>query len=299
MIFGTARWRSYGRQAGAGSPAKPTGFSKGLLGSMSRGELLAGLCILGCANGLADKVVKSIDTVGLTEAAVGTFGISAIVWLACLAGIALVIRDRRDAVRPLDLAVGAGFLVLVILPISTLSWLAMTGLGLYMLLLAEGHSARRRGAVILLAMTVPMLWSRVLFQLFANLILELDASMVGLLLRADRVGNVVRLVDGSGYFVILPACSSLANMSLAFLCWVTVSQWVGHQWSLRDAAWGCLACGSVVTVNVVRLCLMGLSQENFDMLHSQLGDTATNVIALGLAVGFSLAGVRHELLSRA
>jgi hypothetical protein len=60
-----------------------------------------------------------------------------------------------------------------------------------------------------------MLWSRLLFQIFAKPILNIDATLVSVLLGTDRSGNMVGFLDGSGYMIVLPACSSLANMSLA------------------------------------------------------------------------------------
>ena len=137
-----------------------------------------------------------------------------------------------------------------------------------------------------------------LFQFFANLILEIDASLVGWMLGTDRAGAIIEFVDGSGVLVILPACSSLANMSLAFLCWVTVSQLVGHKISAYDLLWCLLACISVIAVNVTRLSLMGLSQWHYVTLHRPWGEAVGNTIILGLIVGFSVLGVRRELFRR-
>ena len=109
----------------------------------------------------------------------------------------------------------------------------MTLLCLY-ILVSSSEPSLRRGAVILLATTVPMLWSRLLFQFFANLILEIDASLVCWLLGTRRTGNLVEFADGNGVLAILPSCSSLANVSLAFLCWITVSQIVCHKKSAYD-----------------------------------------------------------------
>jgi len=158
--------------------------------------------------------------------------------------------------------------------------------------------SRRTGAIILLATTVPMLWSLLLFNFFANFILGIDASFVGWLLGTHRTGNVVDFADNSGALVILRPCSSLANMSLAFLCWVTISQSVRHRWSPRDALWCLLACMSVIAVNVTRMSLMGLSQWHYQAVHNQWGDTVSNLIIVGLTIGISLLGVRHELFSR-
>jgi hypothetical protein len=69
-------------------------------------------------------------------------------------------------------------LVLIALPIGGLSWIAVAGLALYILLFTGADLPMRRGAIILLAVTVPMFWSRLLFQYFANFILEIDASLV-------------------------------------------------------------------------------------------------------------------------
>src|SRR5262249_3940222 len=146
-----------------------------------------------------------------------------VVLFACFAGLsALLGEEKKHAIQPADLAVALIFLGLVALPISPLSWVAVTGLSFYILIFANGDAGRARGAIILLAVTVPMLWSRMVFQFFAKPILDIDATLVATLLGTHQTGNMVQFVDGSGYMVVLPACSSLANMSLAFLCWISV-----------------------------------------------------------------------------
>jgi len=192
---------------------------------------------------------------------------------------------------------GAGFVFLVTLPIGPLSWLAVAALSLYVITSTRVASSRR-GATILLATTVPMLWSRLLFQFFANIILQIDASLVGWILGTHRTGDIVEFADGSGVLVILPACSSLANVSLAILCWVTVSQLVGHKKSAYDPLWCFTACVSVVAVNVTRISVEGLSQWHYATFHSPWGDALVNTIILGLIVGFSVLGVRRELFHR-
>jgi hypothetical protein len=51
--------------------------------------------------------------------------------------------------------------------VIVMNWVAVTGLSLYILLFTNSTSSRRRGALTL-ALTVPMLWSRVLFAFFAK-----------------------------------------------------------------------------------------------------------------------------------
>jgi hypothetical protein len=143
-----------------------------------------------------------------------------------------------------------------------------------------------------------MFWSRLLFEFFANFILEIDASLVGWLLGVDRTGNLVHFVNDSGYLAILPPCSSLANMSLALLCWVTVSEFTGHRRALSDLSWCLLACGSVLAVNVGRMSLMGINVRHYEAIHSQIGDAVTDAMILTLIVAWSLLGVRRELFPR-
>jgi len=266
---------------------------------MARNEFFAGLFFLGCANGIAARALATVHDIGWLNAVIGMFDVSAIVLAACASGLWLMMGRREQSVAPIDLAVGGVALALIALPIGGLSWIAVSGLALYILLFAHPDPPMRRGAVILLATTVPMFWSRLLFQLFANFILEIDASLVGWLLGADRTGNMVRFEHGDGYLVIMAPCSSLANMSLAFLCWITVSEAAGHRRALSDLWWCLLACGSVLAVNVGRLSAMGISPQHYEAIHSRIGDAITDAMILTLTLGWSFLGARRELFSRA
>ena len=262
-----------------------------------RAELFAGLFVLGCANGLAVRASRAVTQYGWLDSVFATFNISLVAWAACFAGVFLVFRDKVSQLQLLDLVVAAVFSTLVFLPIASLSWLAVAGLSLYILLFTESSSSDRRGAIILLATTVPMLWSPLLFDFFARFVLEVDASFVSGILGTHRTGNIVEFADHSASLVIFPACSSLSNMSLAFLCWVTLSQLVRHMWNPRDLLWCLLACISVVVINVSRICLMGLSISYYEAIHSFTGNIVTNVIILGFTVGISLLGLRQEVFS--
>lgn len=264
---------------------------------LSRGEFFGGLFALGCASGLAARIIQSANRLGWGDAFFNTFEISAIVWVACVVGVFLILQDRTAGLRPRDLALGAGFVFLNILPVGALSWISITALSVYIISTTTDASSRR-GAFILLAVTVPMLWSRLLFQFFANLILQIDASLVALTLNTHRTGDMVQFADGSGLLVILPGCSSLANVSLAILCWVTVSQAVAHRSSAYDLLWCLAACVSVMAVNVARISIQGLSQWHHTAFHSQWGDAISNTIILSLILCFSICGVRRELFHR-
>jgi hypothetical protein len=262
---------------------------------LRRGEYFGGLLILGCVSALASRVFHTIEQLGWATAFLDTFGISVLIWISCISGVAFVLRDRTTSVHAPEIALGAGFAFLIILPIAPLGWIAVTGLSLYILFSSTDVADSRRGAFILLATTVPIFWSPLLFEFLARYILAADAILVSWLLGTHRTGNIVELGDHSGQLVIFSPCSSIANVSLAVLCWVTLSQIVGHKKSNYDFLWCLLTCAAVVAVNVTRMAILGLSESHYVALHNQWGDTVVNVITLSLMVGISAFGVRREL----
>ena len=267
-----------------------------MAGNLSRGEYFAGLFVVGCASGVASRIINSVKTIGWMNASLRSFDVSIIVWFSVVAGLALIVRDRTVGVRSFEIVLGMGFLFLVILPIGPLAWVAVTGLSLYVLLFTD-VAASRQGASILLAVTVPMLWSRMLFHFFANYILAVDASLVSWLLGTHRTENLVEFSDKSGQLVIFSQCSSLANVSLAFLCWVTFSQLVSHK-SRYDFLWCLLACAAVVAVNVTRMTILGMSEWHYATFHNEWGDAGANIVILCLIVSICTLGVRRELFQR-
>ena len=263
-----------------------------------RDELFAALSILACVNGLASDVLASMRDVGWGSALVNTFGISVIVWAACATGVLCLLHNRIEKIRPIDLGLSVVFVLLVSFPIRWSSWLALTALCLYMLFLTDGPPSRMRGAALLLAVTFPMAWSRLLMHFFARPILDIDTSMVSLLLGTDRIGNMVGFADNNGYLVIFPACSSLTGVSLAVLCWFTMTNITQHKHSIHDFGWCGLACASVILINVARLSVMGLSEQHYSALHSEVGAALVNFLTLFFVIGICTIGVRRELFSR-
>jgi exosortase/archaeosortase family protein len=269
------------------------------LRSVSRDEFFAGLYIISCANGLLGRVLLTLTTdgwVGILDV-----NISVIVLFACFAGVSTTLQtdQRIEKIGSTDLAVGAVCLALAVLPMFALAWVALSGLSLYVLCTARGDSGRRRGALIMLTLTLPMLWSPLLMRFFAAPILKVDSAFAAWVLGTDRVGNTVGLADGSGYMAVSPACSSLGNISLAILCWVSATQWLNRRWRAIDVVWVFLICGSVVVLNVARISLTGLSKSHYESIHSPFGTMVGGYIVLASTVALTVASARRELFSRA
>jgi exosortase/archaeosortase family protein len=263
-----------------------------------RGEFFAGLFILGFSNGIFERIAWAIEKGTVENAISGTFGISVLVWVACFIAVSLLLRQPSEPLTRNDLILGAGVTAAVLVPSAKASWIALTGVGLYGLRCFEAGSLARRAAFVILAVTVPMFWSRLVFAMLSDLILRADAILVSLIVGTDRVGNTIGFADNSGYLYILPACSSLADVSLAVLGWALFTQALTRRPSLKDVWWCLAACSAVIVINVTRIALIGLHPEHFELIHGAVGAGVASFLALVAIVGINLIRVRGEALAR-
>lgn len=266
---------------------------------ISRNELFAGLILIGFANGISGNVISTVTQNGIVAALLGTFNISVIVWSACAISITFLLRGLAQPIRRSDWIIAIGALAAFLVPVVPLSWLALTGLAVHILRGSFRSTYLHRGGWILLAMTVPMFWGHLLFEMLSDPILQGDAMLVGWLMGTHRLGNAVQLADGSGYLWIAPPCSSLANISLTLLCWVMFTKVLDRPSSVRDVGWIVTACAAVVSINVTRISLIGLYPDQYELIHGPTGMTAANWIILGATVGICLLGVRRDYPARA
>ncbi len=266
--------------------------------AICRGEFFAGLFILGFANGISTQISRAIADDGIGSALLDTFEISVLVWAACVMATSLLVRQPQEPVTRNDLILGVAVTAAALLPAAKLSWLALTGLGLYGLHCFEAGTRMRRAAFVILAITIPMFWSRLLFAALSDLILRADAILVSWIVGTERVGNTVGFADHSGYLFIAPACSSLANVSLVVLGWALFSQALALRPHLNDVWWCLAACFAVIGINVTRIALMGLHPEHFELLHGAVGASVASFLMLAAIVGINLMRVRRDLFAR-
>jgi hypothetical protein len=263
-----------------------------------RGEFFAGLFILGFSNGILERITAQITNVTIANAILGTFGISVLVWVACCIAVSLLLRQPPKPVTRNDLILGAAVIAAALFPSAKASWIALTGLGIYGLRCFEVGTPARRAAFVILAVTVPMFWSRVVFAMLSDLILQADAILISLVVGTARVGNTVGFADNSGFLFILPACSSLTDVSLAVLGWALFTQALTRRPTLMDVWWCLATCSTVVVINVTRIALIGLHREHFELLHGAVGAGIAGFLALVAIVGINLIRVRGELFAR-
>ncbi|MGH6936376.1 MAG: hypothetical protein ACRED2_09380 [Methylocella sp.] len=266
--------------------------------AVRRGEFFAGLFVLGFSNGIFERITGAIEKEPIENAILGTFGISVLVWVACFIAVSLLLRQPAELLARNDLILGAAVTAAVLVPSAKVSWIALTGLGLYGLRCFEAGSPARRAAFVILAVTVPMFWSRLLFVMLSDFILQADAILVSLIVGTERIGNTVLFPDNSGYLFIYPGCSSLADVSLAVLGWALFTQALTRRPSLKDVGWCLAACSAVIAINVTRIALMGLHPDHFELIHGAVGAGVASFLALAAIVGINLIRVRGDVLAR-
>jgi exosortase/archaeosortase family protein len=258
--------------------------------AVPRNVLFAGLIAIGFANGSINRAIQlAVQDAG---SALGRMlGISIVAWTALVVAIVLVGRSPARPATRADLVTAGALFLLFLFPAAPASWLGLTLLGAYLALGDAPGSSSRRGGIVLLALTVPMFWSRILMSTMSDLILTVDAILVSAILTADRVGNTIAFADGWGYFWIAPECSSLANISLALLCWVVFTQ-TGTPPRHVKFRYCIAAVLAVIAINVGRMALTGISRAHYELVHGALGNVVFDVFTLAAMVGILFAGMK-------
>jgi hypothetical protein len=266
-------------------------------GAIDRKHLLAGLVVIGLANGLSVDVVRSLARDGLLGAVSGLFGISVVVFVAMGVALRLVMTSSSDRPSPMDGVLACLFCLAVLVPSSAFAWGAITVLGAVMITTAPARSPLKGAGILLVALAFSKCWSAVLLDAFAHPLTQLDAALATGVLDlagydARRDGNVVD--NGAGdSLAVMGACSSFTNLSYALLCWLTLCRIVRPAWHGSELAIGGLVVASVVALNVARLSLMAVDSEWLQAVHGDIGGTAFNLITLLATMLIGIYGLRR------
>lgn len=259
-----------------------------------RQVLFALLVPVGFANGISEKLVAALQSDGLLVAILNTFDISVILWGACVAGTVMLLRGPFSATRRLDVAVASGVALAFLLPVPSLSWLALSGMAAYLYLSSPGADRCRRAAAIVFALTIPPFWAHLLFTALADVILHFDATLVGWLVGTTPNGNIVPFAGGSGSMFIGPSCSSISNVSLAILSSVVLVNLYGKRFTPEIVGWTVAACLAVIAINVLRIGAIGVHPDYFDLLHGPVGGTVAGWLTLAAIFCIGVYGIGRD-----
>lgn len=269
-------------------PAGPIRFFR----NIRRGEHFAAAGVLAALNVQADQIVAAVRYQPLSDAVFGAAGISVIIWAAMVAAWKIGAEDCHPFSGKRDYSVLAAIIALSFIPISHAAQAGLLLCAGYMVATAAPADAQRRSAFVLLALTGPLIWGRLILNLFGVPILALDAHLVGAAIGSQVDGNVVQFAGGGGkQFLIGGACSSVHNMSLALLLWTTAAMLFRIRIDRRYVLTGMAMVVVMFVLNVLRLSSIGIYPEHFDYLHYGTGAALfgwAGLISAGLLAAFGV-----------
>lgn len=262
---------------------------------LSRERRYAFVYLLLTLNALTTFVASSATTHGWVSALLSLFDVSAVVWVAFAAGLALL-WNASDAstTRRGDGVALALALVVSILPVPAASSALLTLLAGWVWYLAPPQGPLRRASAVFFSLTAFLLWGRIALNWGAGPFLSADAAFVALIAETRSVGNAVFFADGTN-FIIAPACSSLHGVSLAVILWTTVTQYFALRIDRRAWLTLVVAVLASIAVNGVRLAVIARNPHDFEFWHTGSGGALFGWVALAVTVGVIYQGIGRAL----
>jgi exosortase/archaeosortase family protein len=257
---------NFARPAGA-IPAGPLSLDL----TIGRASLFACAGVLAALNAQADQIIGMLQYQSPVTAVSNLVGISAVIWFAMYAALRLGFEAEAERVSRSDAIALCAILLLSFLPISYAAKAALLLSGVYLLIRSEASTRARRVAYVLLALTGPLIWGRIVLLSFASPLLGLDAHIVGTVIGSSVVGNTVQFAGTAKRFLIGTGCSSVHNMSLALVLWTTAAALFDVRVDRRYAACGLLMVIVMYGLNIARLASIGLFPASFEFLHEGAG----------------------------
>jgi len=260
-----------------------------------RRQIYAAVFGLLIANAVVAKVGLALAQLGLANALAYGLGLSWAFWLSFGLCIRLALAGEDEAAGPADLWAAAAGVAVALVPLSPASSLAATGLGLFIAFDRRQDPRTRAAAMILVAIAVQLLWSRLVMLVFIAPIASLDAHLVSLVVGTPVHGNVVAFVHGVGTMSILGACTSVQNASVALMLFVAIVRTFRPLPVASEIGYFLGAFLSVVVINVARLALMAQNLETFHLMHGDVGESVVNAIITVNGLGWAVLSVRREI----
>lgn len=264
--------------------------------SNSRDKLFLWVFQILAANSLAGIIIRALAENGVGAALLSTFGVSAIVWVALGAGLALLARSKAtETAHSTDVALAIAACLLAMLPMANISSVALTAFAAYAIWTSNPGSSARRAGAIFLAVTANLIWGRLILGMFSRSFLFIDAFFVTNLIGAPQVGNTIPFIGHPGLIIVTPGCSSLQGISLAIVFWVTVNQWFELKTTPRSLSWCGLALLAATGINILRIAALVRFPSYFDEIHVGWGAQLASFSTMLVIVAIVLWGARRDI----
>ncbi|HEY1448379.1 MAG TPA: hypothetical protein VGF33_07560 [Caulobacteraceae bacterium] len=264
--------------------------------AVTQGQIYA-ICILAL---IANAVAKTVIAVAAQEhagALAQGLGLSWAFWLSFALCVRLALISEPTPARPKDWLVATVCVLVAATPIGPASSAAATGLGLWLIFNRSSESHLKAAGMVLLAITVNLLWGRLLMAFFAAPVAALDARLVGLIVHTQVQNNTVWMLDSRHRFMIIEACTSVENASVALMMFVAIVRTFRSAPKPKEMLYLGAVFAFVVAVNDARLSLMARSPDMFELVHGPASWAALNAIfTIAGLVGAAMC-VRREILA--
>jgi hypothetical protein len=261
--------------------------------NFSRASLFACAGVLAALNAQAGQIIATLGSQPAAAALLTLGGISAVIWFAMYAALKVGFEADAGAISQRDTAVLAAVVLLAFLPVSLAAHAGLLLCAAYLLATSRPGGSAGRVGFVLLALTGPLIWGRILLRLFAAPLLSLDAHVVASIIGTPVDGNTVQFANSTEQFLIGAPCSSVHNMSLAVVLWTTAAVLFRVKPDARYVGCGLAMVALMFTLNIARLSAIGLFPGSFEFLHIGAGAEMfgwAGLIGAGLIAGL---GVVH------
>ncbi|MFL5295927.1 MAG: hypothetical protein ACJ798_06045 [Phenylobacterium sp.] len=262
----------------------------------ARPQLYAAAILLLLLNAAAAKAIQAIAEHGPLAALADGLGHSWAFWVAAFAAVRLALLEPAARVRPRDLWIcGAGALA-ALAPVSQLAGLACSALAAAILFDRSQGPRMRAAAWVLAAISVQLVWSRLVMLFFVQPIAAADAHMLSWIIQRPVTGNLVAFAQDHHRLSIWAGCTSVQNASTALMLYVAVVRSFRPQPRRSELYALAGVFISVVAINLVRLSLMAQTIEMYHLVHGDLGQGVVNAVITLTGLAWAAASVRHEIL---
>lgn len=278
------------RPAGA-APAAP--FR--ILSDSPRAGVFACAGVLAALNAQAAQLLDALNNANSFIAIADLAGISGLIWFAMYAALRIGFEGTPTSLTRVDLLLVGATVLLSLLPVAAGAKAALEICAIYAVIIGRDDRAVRRVGIVLLGLTGPLIWGRVILDTFAISLLSADAHLVAAAIGTPVHGNIVQFANGQGQFLVGMGCSSVHNISLAIVLWTTAAALFGVRLDVRYLTCGLLMMGFMFGLNIVRLSSIGLFPDSFSFLHDGLGAELFGWTALIGAGVIAFGGIRSAV----
>jgi hypothetical protein len=217
----------------------------------------------------------------------GPVAVGAFQLLGAFASLHLLSKGRIGNASMVDYVACA---LAVLVAGTGLAGYSITIFALYLVFRQPADPNTKAAGTIAAAVAVQALWAPMIFSKLSFLFLEIDASVVGWLISliipgASWSGTVVSTPSGHDV-VITAACASFHNLSLASLCWVTLTMLHRPYWLKSDMYVGVVAALIQFGFNVWRLTFVCFSLPMYEFWHEGFGKHIFSAVATTFAIVF-------------